>query len=473
MRGTGGRKTWYRRTTLLNDAKIRAAKPRPKPYKLTDSNRLYLLVSPSGAKLWRWNYTYDGKQKSMAFGAYPIVSLTDARSKRDEAYTILCDGRDPAVVRKLKIEENLEASRNTFERVAREWYENAKPSWAAVHADDVLRSLERDVFPMIGALPISFLNAPKILEVLHAIEGRGAIETAKRVRQRISAVFVFAIAKGITHSDPAEKLGAVLKPLRKGRQPAITDLVPLRKMIATAEEDYARPITRLALRFLALTAVRPSELRGARWYEFEDLNGIEPLWRIPAARMKGELDRKDEIDGDHLVPLTAQGLSVLKALWPLTGSGDLLFPSNRHMHRPMSENAIGYLLNRAGYHGHHVPHGFRAAFSTIMNEWAERHGKDHDRKIIDLMLAHVPKEKVEGAYNRAAYMPRRRELAAIWADMLSDGLPDPVVLIDRPVKELGLRSRRRLPPPVEQDFRFPVRRRAAQSPRRRAHSSAN
>jgi hypothetical protein len=283
---------------LLNDAKIRAAKPRAKPYKLTDGNRLYLLVSPSGAKLWRWNYTYDGKQKSMAFGAHPIVSLTDARSKRDEAYTVLCEGRDPAVAKKLKIEENLEASRNTFERVAREWYENAKPNWAAVHADDVLRSLERDAFPMIGALPISLLNAPKVLEVLHAIENRGSIETAKRVRQRISAVFVFAIAKGITDNDPAERLGAVLKPLRKGRQPAITNLVSLREMITTAEEDYARPITRLALRFLALTAVRPSELRGARWHEFEDLNGIEPLWRIPAARMKGDRDRKDEIDGD-------------------------------------------------------------------------------------------------------------------------------------------------------------------------------
>src|SRR3546814_3410677 len=135
-------------------------------------------------------------------------------------------------------------------------------------------------------------------------------------------------------------------------------------MIIAAEEDYARPITRLALRLLALTAVRPSELRGARWHEFEDLNDKLPLWRIPASRMKGDLDRKDEINGDHLVPMTRQGLTVLRALWPLTGEGELLFPSNRHSHRPMSENAIGYLLNRAGYHGHHVPHGFRADFST-------------------------------------------------------------------------------------------------------------
>jgi integrase len=444
---------------LLTDAKVRAAKPRAKPYKLTDANRLYLLVTPSGGKLWRWNYDYDGKQKSMAFGAYPLVSLADARSKRDEACAVLCEGRDPNVAKRLRLEENIEAGRQTFERVAREWYGNARSQWASIHAADIIRSLERDVFPTIGDVPIAQLTPPIVLAVLREIEARGAIETAKRVRQRISAVFVYGIAKGIVQADPAEKLGKVLKPLRKGRQPAITDLVPLRRMIVVAEEDYARPVTRLGLRFLALTAVRPSELRGARWNELEDLNGKLPLWRIPASRMKGDLDRKDERHGDHLVPITPHGLSVLRALWPLTGSGDLLFPSNRHTHKPMSENAIGYLLNRAGYHGHHVPHGFRAAFSTIMNEWAERNGKEHDRKVIDLMLAHIPPGTGEGAYNRAAYMPRRRELALIWADMLSDGLPDPAILIELPSKAVGGQSRRRLPGSIEAGFRFPDRHR--------------
>jgi integrase len=446
---------------MLTDAKVRSAKPRPKSYKLVDANRLFLLVTPSGGKLWRWNYYYDGKQKSMAFGAYPAVSLADARAKRDEGHGALSEGHDPSVAKRLKIEANLEAGRQTFEKVAREWHENARAQWAKIHAADIIRSLERDVFPTIGNLPIAQLTPPLVLAVLRGIEARGSIETAKRVRQRISAVFVYGIAQGITKDDPAEKLGKVLKPLRKGRQPAITDLVPLRRMIIAAEEDYARPITRLALRLLALTAVRPSELRGARWDEFEDLNGKLPLWRIPAWRMKGDLDRKEELNGDHLVPLTAQALAVLRALWPLTGEGELLFPSNRHTHRPMSENAIGYLLNRAGYHGHHVPHGFRAAFSTIMNEWAEREGKDHDRQVIDLMLAHVPTGKVEGVYNRAAYMPRRRELATVWSDMLSDGLPDPTVLIERPSKAIGEHSRRLLPEPAATDFRFPRWRRAA------------
>lgn len=442
---------------MLNDAKVRAARPREKAYKLTDSNRLFLLVTPSGGKLWRWNYSYDGKQKSMSFGIYPMVGLATAREKRDEARAVLTEGRDPSVAKKLRIEANIAASRNTFERVAREWHATSKPQWAAVHADDVIRSLERDVFPSIGSLPVADLKPPKILEVLKSIEDRGSVETAKRVRQRISAVFVYAIAKGIAELDPAEKLSAALKPLRRGRQPAITNLEQLRKMIADAEGDFARPVTRLALRFLALTAVRPNELRGARWDEFEDLDGVLPLWRIPATRMKGNLDRKEEPDGDHLVPLAPQCVEVLRALWPLTGNCELLFPSNRHAHRPMSENAIGYLLNRAGYHGHHVPHGFRAAFSTIMNEWAERNGKTHDRKVIDLMLAHVPKEKVEGAYNRSAYMPRRRELARVWADLLSIELAEPRALVERPSKETSDRSRRRIPKPVSDSFRFPLR----------------
>lgn len=253
------------------------------------------------------------------------VSLADAREKRDEAWSTLCEGQDPNVAKRLKIEANTEASRQTFERIAREWYGNAKAQWATIHASDVIRSLERDVFPTIGSLPIAQLSPPLILGVLREIETRGAIETAKRVRQRISAVFVYAIAQGIATSDPAEKLGAVLKPLRKGRQPAITDIVPLRKMILAAEEDNARPITRLGLRMLALTAVRPSELRGAEWAEFEDLDGKLPLWRIPSTRMKGDLDRKQEINGDHLVPLTPQALERQRQMVDLRlhDAGDL------------------------------------------------------------------------------------------------------------------------------------------------------
>lgn len=439
---------------MLTDAKIRAAKPRDKAYKLTDSYRLYLLVKPGGSKLWKWGYAFDGTQKTLHLGIYPLVSLVDARAKRDEARALLGEGRDPGVVKRLMIDANLLQARTTFEVVARAWHDLSKGQWAAVHAADVLRSLERDAFPKIGALPIAEVTPPLVMEVLARIEARGAIETAKRVRQRISAVFIYAIAKGMADKDPAEKLGAVLTPLRKGRQPAIVDLDRLRRMIRDAEQDHARPVTRLALRLLALTAVRPNEIRGAAWSEFHDLDGRAPLWRIPAARMKGDQARKEEIGGDHLVPLAPQSVAVLRALWPLTGGCAFLFPNDRHRHKPMSENAMGYLLNRAGYHGHHVPHGFRAAFSTIMNEWVEPNGKEHDRKIIDLMLGHVPRERVEGAYNRAAYMPRRRELACVWADMLTSSLRPPVELVTGPSRATSDHSRRRLPKPVGAEFRF-------------------
>lgn len=441
---------------MLSDAKIRAAKPRDRAYKLTDGHRLYLEVMTSGSKLWRWSYSYADKQKVMALGDYPRISLLEARLKRDQAKSQLEEGIDPLLAKKLRVETNLEASKQTFERVARGWHDNTKGRWSGVHASDVLLSLERDVFPAIGDLPIAKITAPIVLDVLKIIEARGAIETAKRVRQRISAVFTHAGATGLVTSDPAEKLGAVLKPLFKGRQPAITDLPALRKMINDAEIDFARPVTRLALRFLALTAVRPNEIRGATWYEFESLNGKAPLWRIPALRMKGGHARKAEVGGDHLVPLAPQSVEVLRALWPLTGKCDLLFPSDRHGHKPMSENAIGYLLNRAGYHGHHVPHGFRAAFSTIMNEWAEREGKDHDRSVIDLMLAHVPKDKVERAYNRAAYLERRRELALIWADMITKDLPPPEVLLRRPSRGTGRKPSRRSCVALPADVPFPL-----------------
>ena len=415
---------------MLSDAKLRAAKPKDKSYKLSDGQQLYLFVTSKGGKLWRMDYSFDGKRKSLSLGPYPLVSLTQAREKRDDAKRLLAGGVDPGVAKKLKVKANIEAARNTFEKVAREWHEANKSQWAKRHAADVLRSFERDVFPALGNLPIGSITPPKLLETLRAIEARSAIETAKRIRQRISGVYAYAIACGIAETDPSEKVGAALKPMpRKGRQPAITDIVELRTMLAAVDQDSARPITRLALRLIALTAVRPGELRGAEWTEFEDLGGDAPLWRIPAARMKGDRERKDEVGGDHLVPLAPESVEVIRTVWKLTGSGRLVFPSARHLHHPMSENALGYLLNRAGYHGRHVPHGFRAAFSTVMNEWANKHGRPDDRAVIDLMLAHVPKNKVEGAYNRAAFMERRRELAVEWARLLVPGLKSPAALL--------------------------------------------
>jgi integrase len=396
---------------MLTDAAVRGAKPAAKPYKLTDRAGLYLHVTPAGSKLWRLRYEFGRKEKLLSIGPYPDVTLADARDRRDTAKRLLREGRDPSLERKLARTKSLEAQTTSFEPVAREWYARMASSWTERHALDVLTSLERHVFPQLGSLPITEINPPMVLTVLRAIEARPAIETARRVRQRMSAVFVYGIASGICQTDPAAIVQGAMAPLVKGRQPAIVDLDEAREVLRRAEAEPAHPVTKLALRLLALTAVRPGEIRGAAWREFEQLDSGQPLWRIPATRMK--------MKQEHLVPLSQQAVAIITAVRSLTGRGPLVFPNARHAHRPMSENAIGYLLNRAGYHSRHVPHGWRATFSTIMNERYQ-----HDRQVIDLMLAHAPKDKTESAYNRAAHMPRRRELAQAWTDLLLADLPE-------------------------------------------------
>ena len=433
---------------MLNDAKVKAAKPREKAYRLGDAGQLYLQVTPTGGKHWRLNYTFgrnaQGRpaQKTLAFGSYPAITLVEARRRRDEAKELLRRGIDPSAHRRDEARTQQAEIATTFEVVARLWWDKQKGRWSTVHANDVLKSLEENVFGDIGAMPIGTIKAPLLLGLLGKVEKRGAIETAHRIRSRISSVFVFAIASGLAESDPAASLGKALAPKpRAKRQPAITGLGDIRQVLIDCEAQRCRASTKLALRLLALTAVRPGELRGARWVEFEGLDGEGPIWRIPAERMKGDDERKAEVDGDHLVPLAPAAVEILRVLRRLSGDLDLVFPSERHPHRPISENTLRALLIRAGYHQRHVPHGFRAAFSTIMNERAERLWRDSgaaghspDRAIIDLMLAHVPKDKVEGAYNRAAYMPRRRELACEWADLLLADFWPPDIHLGQPIR---------------------------------------
>jgi integrase len=436
---------------MLNDAKVKAAKGRAAPYRLGDSGQLYLQVSPSGGRHWRMNYTYGRSakdptkpaQKTLSFGSYPAVSLTEARKKRDDAKAQLAAGNDPAIEKKTSSTERAAANANTLRVVAEAWFAKKKVTWAPRHAAKVWQSIEENVLPEIGDLPITSIKAPKLLAILTDVEARGAIETAHRLRQRLSAVFVYAIAAGLAESDPAASLGKALsaKP-RVKPQPSIIDglrdqgarIAATREMLEKCEAERCRATTKLALRLLALTAVRPGELGGARWAEFEHLDGQEPLWRIPAARMKGDEDRKAEADGDHLVPLAPQAVAILRALKTLTGDLALVFPGERHLHKPMSENTLRQLLIRAGYYQRHVPHGFRAAFSTIMNERLKAEGKGDDRAVVDLMLAHVPGNKVEGAYNRAAYMPRRREIACEWAGLLLDGFVSPEKHLGQPMR---------------------------------------
>jgi integrase len=307
----------------------------------------------------------------------------------------------------------------SFEDVAREWHRVQAPRWAERHARKTLESLVADVFPAFGSDPIDKIKPPAVLKMIRGIEARDAPEHARKVLQRVSAVFVYAIASGIADADPATTIRRALAPQVKGRQPAIVDLPDAVAALLKVEALPARPVTRLAMRLLALTALRQGELRGAYWTEFEGLNGKAPIWRVPASRMKMKVE--------HIVPLSRQAVETLAVLRTLTGGGPLPFPSTSNAHKPMSENALGFLLSRAGYQKLHVPHGWRASFSTIMNE---RHPAD--RAMIDLMLAHKPKDAVEGAYNRAEHMNRRRELAQIWADLISEGLAAPATLLELP-----------------------------------------
>ena len=422
---------FYGDMQLLTDTQVRTAKKKDKAYKLSDAEGLHLYVSTAGGKLWRMRYEFDGKEKLLSFGKYPDLSLADARRERDAAKAHLRAGRDPGLERKKeKAADAAAAAGTTFEVAAREWHSQQIPTWSPKHADDVIESLEKEVFPALGALPINDITPPMVLNVLKPIQARGAIETGHRVRQRISAVFVYGIGSSYCVNDPAAIVQKALAPVVKGKQPAVLTLKEAREILRRVDDTPAHPVTRLAMRFLAITVVRPGTLAATPWAEVKSLIGQpDPIWFIPAARMKLRVRQKLDEARDHLVPLPSQAIETLEALLTLTGRGPLCFPNNRKAHKPMSENALGYLLNRAGYHYRHVPHGWRTTFSTVMNELHRQ-----DAAVIDFMLAHVRKDKVEAAYNRAEYLQRRKELAQEWADMLLEGMPLAADLLTLPGK---------------------------------------
>lgn len=404
---------------MLTDKQVRAALPKEKPYRLSDEGGLALRVMPSGSKLWQIRYKVEGKEQVLSLGQYPEVSLAEARAGRNSARDLRRQGRDPHTEKKLLKLSGAATIDRTFAAVARAWHARQQAQWTPTHSRDVLHTLERDVFPKLGGIPIQEITPPMVLAVLRVMEKRGAIETAHRVRQRMSAVFVYGIGESLCAQDPAAVVKSALSPVDRGRQPAITELVPARELLAAAESQPSHPTTRLALRLLVLTVVRQGELRGARWEEFEGLEGDEPLWTVPADRMK--------MKRDHLVALPRQAVEVLNALRPLTGRYQLLFPNFRSVDRPMSDASINKLLHRAGYAERHVPHGWRSSFASIMNE-----RRPADSRMLDLMLAHAPKDRVEAAYNRAYHMGRRRELAQEWADLILEGRPPAQSLLEVP-----------------------------------------
>lgn len=416
---------------MLTDVACRKAAAKDKPYKLADAHGLYLYVLPTGFKSWRWKYRTGGKEKRLVFGPYPTITLAKAREMREDAARVLREGADPAVSKRQRAAEQTALVGSTFEKIARDWHASQKTGWSARYAAIVLNSFENDVFPRIGKLPITAITTPLVLEVLRPIEARGAVETAHRVRQRISEVFARAIGAGIAQADPAAVTKRALGRKAKGKFPAARTVKLAQAVLEESEKQPGQPLTKLASRLLALTAVRSATLRNAEVSEFEDLDGPAPIWRVPAAKMKLGVERKQDDAFEFIVPLSRQAVETVKVAIGFSGKDatGLIFRSVRNSRRPISDSTLSKAYREAGFSGVHVPHGWRATFSTVMNELVKEQGRGDDRAVIDLMLAHIL-AGVEGDYNRAAYMPRRRELAQEWADLLTDGLAPPASLLE-------------------------------------------
>lgn len=386
----------------LTDTAVRNAKPSEKPRKLTDGKGLFLLVHPNGGKYWRLKYRIDGKEKLLALGVYPDVSLAAAREGRDQARKLLANDIDPGAFRQAQKRATKAATEDSFEAVAREWYTKHSPNWSESHGSRIIRRLERDVFPWLGSRPIAAITAPELLDVLRRIEDRGALETAHRAHQNCGQVFRYAIATGRAERDPAADLRGALPPAKVRHHPSLTDSKAIAELLRAIDGYQGAFVTKCALRLAPLVFVRPGELRRAEWAEI-DLDAAE--WRIPAEKMK--------MRAPHIVPLSTQAVAILRELEPLTGAGRYLFPSVRTSERPMSENTINAALRRLGYDKDSMTgHGFRSMASTLLNE------QGWNRDAIERQLAHAERDSVRAAYNYAEHLPERRSMMQHWADYL-------------------------------------------------------
>jgi integrase len=384
----------------LKDVTVRNAKPKDKMYRLFDGAGLYLEVLPAGGKYWRMKYFFAGKEKRLALGVYPQVTLADARDRRAQARRLLANGTDPAEVKKQEKRSATLKAANTFEAVAREWFEQRKHEWAPNFADMVLDRLERLILPKLGDRAIANITPPEVLAMLRVTEGKGALELARRLMQMSAQIFMYAIATGRAERNPVSDLGGALK------TPVVTHRAYLKEAELPAylkklEAYDGEPQTKLALRFLLLTFVRNTELRAAQWSEI-DWDKVE--WRIPAERMK----QREQ----HIVPLSSQAIAVLRELQKHSGNRQYLFPNQHNPATFMSENTVLYALYRMGYHSRATGHGFRSTASTILNE----HGFRAD--VIERQLAHTERNSVRAAYNHAQYLAERREMMQWWADYI-------------------------------------------------------
>jgi integrase len=392
----------------LTDIKCKSAKPKEKPYKLVDGDRMYLLVSNTGAKYWRVNYRFHGKDKTLSLGVYPQTSLAEAREKRLQARKLIEQGLDPSLEKKKIKLANATKSANTFEAIAREWFEQRKSRWRPRYADDVIKRLENDIFPHIGSYPITDIEPPILLQVIKGIEKRGAYDLAKRQLQKCGEIFRYAIACGKASRDSSADIKDALTPTKKEHFACI-EFEELPKFLQAINQNKARlyPTTLNALRLIMLTFVRTSELINAKW---EEIDLEKKRWVIPAERMK--------MGKEHIVPLANQAIKILEEQKIICGGFFHIFPSPVKPRQAISNNTILGALKRLGYKGEMTGHGFRAlAMSTIKQELGYRH------EVIDRQLAHVHKSKIDKAYDRAMFLEERTIMMQKWADYLDNISP--------------------------------------------------
>jgi integrase len=386
----------------LTDTEIKKAKPQDKPYKLSDGAGLYIWITPSGGRKWRASYRNGGKQKTATFGGYPEVSLALARERHRDARKLLAEGLDPMERRKA-IKSALGAAHvNSFASVAALWFEHWQEGKSARHVDSVRRRMAADILPAFGTRPIASIEAPEVVALTKAIEQRGAHDIAKRSLETTGQVFRYAVAHGYAKRNPAVEIkpSDILRSVRKINHARI-DAKELPELLKKIEVYHGTHVTRLAIKLLALTFVRTSELIQAKWSEF-DFEASR--WDIPVERMK--------MRTPHVIPLAKQTLEALDSLRPLSGGSEWLFPGDRDRSKPMSNNTILKGLERMGYKGKMTGHGFRGLASTVLHE----QGYNHDH--IELQLAHAPRNAVSAAYNHALYLEPRAKMMQDWADFL-------------------------------------------------------
>lgn len=400
---------------MLTDSKLKNAKPGARPYKLVDGQGLHALVQTSGSILWQQRYRYEGKERTASHGSYPLVSLLEARKKRDELKKLLLEGLDPAKVKRQRSADGKFSLGDTFLEIANTWHKQWSEVRSPRHAAYVQRRLEGDVFPVIGDLPIASLRPLDVVKVIKAIESRGAVDIAKRAYQTIGAICRYAVAHGLMDRDPTRDV----KPSdilisRRSTNYARVDARELPELLRAVEAYQGTPTTRLALKLMALTFVRTSELIAAKWVEFDF---EEATWRIPPERMK--------MRTEHIVPLSRQAIETLRTLQVVSGNSELLFPGDRSRRKPISNNTLLKALERMGFKGRMTGHGFRGLASTVLHE----HGFDHAH--IEAQLAHQERNRVSASYNHALYLKQRAEMMQWWADYLDQAVGRNVIPLKR------------------------------------------